>query len=164
MKRLSHLDSGGKAKMVDVALKQASVRCAVAACEIHMKSETFTLLKGGRLAKGDAFTVAKTAGILAIKRTAELIPLCHPLPLEHIEIRFFNRSQHDGVFIETEVHTTAKTGVEMEALTGAAVTALTLYDMAKSSDPGMIISSLHLVKKSGGKSDYQYSSRNHHGE
>ena len=150
--------------MVDVALKQASVRCAVAACEIHMKPETFALLEGGRLAKGDAFTVAKTASILAVKRTAELIPLCHPLPLEHIEIRFFNCPRHDGFFIETEVRTTAKTGVEMEALTGAAIAALTLYDMAKSSDPGMVISDLHLVKKSGGKSDYQYSSRNHHSE
>ena len=164
MNRLSHLDSRGQIKMVNVAPKQASLRCAVAACEIHMKPETFALLEGGRLAKGDAFTVAKTAGILAVKRTAELIPLCHPLPLEHIEIRFFNRSQHDGVFIEAEVRTTAKTGVEMEALSGAAVAALTLYDMAKASDPAMEITGLHLVKKTGGKSDYKYSSRNHHGE
>lgn len=164
MNRLSHLDSKGEAKMVDVAAKQSSVRCAVAACEILMKPETFALLQSGRLKKGDAFTVAKTAGILAAKKTAELIPLCHPLPLEHIEIHFFNRPQGDGVFIEAEVHTTAKTGVEMEALTGTAITALTLYDMAKSSDPGMVIGSLHLIKKSGGKSGYKYSSRNHYGK
>ena len=164
MSRLSHLDSRGKAKMVDVALKQPTIRCAVAACEIHMKPETFALLEGGRLAKGDAFTVAKTAGILAVKRTAELIPLCHPLPIEHIEFRFFNRPQLDGFFIEAKIRTTAKTGVEMEALTGVAIAALTLYDMAKSSDPGMVIGDLHLVKKLGGKSDYKYSSRNHYGK
>lgn len=164
MNRLSHLDSRGEVRMVNVAQKHATLRCAVAGCEINMKPETFKLLQEGRLKKGDAFTMAKTAGILAAKKTAELIPLCHPLPLEHIEIRFFNHPQREGVFIEAEVRTTAKTGVEMEALTGAAVTALTLYDMAKSSDPGMVIGNLHLIKKSGGKSDYKYSSRNHHGE
>lgn len=164
MSRLSHLDSRGKVKMVDVALKQASTRCAVAGCEILMKPETFELLLGEKLRKGDAFTVAKTAGILAVKRTAELIPLCHLLPLEHIEIRFFNRPHRDGFFIEAEVRTTAKTGVEMEALAGASIAALTLYDMAKASDPGMVITELRLIKKAGGKNDYKYSGRNHHGE
>ena len=150
--------------MVDVAPKPMSARCAVAGCEIHMRPETFEILQREGLKKGDAFTVAKTAGIIAAKKTAELIPLCHPLPLEHIEIRFFGRPQRDGVFIEAEVRTTAKTGVEMEALTGAAIAALTLYDMAKSSDPSMVVGSLHLIKKSGGKSDFKYSGRNHHGE
>ena len=158
---LSHLDEKGEAAMVDVGGKQVTERCAVAACEIQMSPETFRLLQNGLIKKGDAFTVAKTAGILAAKRTSELIPLCHPLPLEHIEIRFFEQPNNRGVFIESLVRTAAKTGVEMEALTGAMVAALTIYDMAKSHDPAMVITNLHLIKKTGGKSDYSVQSRNH---
>ncbi len=151
---LSHLNENGEAAMVNVGEKKATLRCAVAGCEIEMKPETFRLLQGGHLKKGDAFTVAKIAGILAAKKTSELIPLCHPLPLEHIEIHFLNRPQGDGLVIESEVRTTAKTGVEMEALTSASIAALTIYDMAKSYDPSMTIPNLRLVKKTGGKSDY----------
>ena len=161
---LSHFNENGEASMVDVRGKEITERCAIASCEIQMKPETFQLLQGGRLKKGDAFTVAKIAGILAAKRTAELIPLCHPLPLEHIEIHFLNRPHGDGVVIESEVRTTAKTGVEMEALTSTMVTALTIYDMAKSYDPAMVITNLHLVKKTGGKSDFYDQSWNHNGK
>lgn len=151
---MNHFNEKGEAAMVDVGPKMATERCAVASCEIQMKPETFQLLHSGHLKKGDAFTVAKMAGILAAKKTAELIPLCHPLPLEHIEILFFDRPQGDGVVIQSRVGTTAKTGVEMEALTAAATAALTIYDMAKSHDPAMVMTHLHLVQKSGGKHDY----------
>ena len=150
--------------MVDVGAKQPTRRTAVAACEIHMKPETLALLQSGKIKKGDAFTVAKTAAILAVKRTPELIPLCHPLPLEHIEIRFENNAGQNGVIIECEVSTTAKTGVEIEALHGAMNAALTLYDMAKSYDPGMTIQNIHLVQKKGGKSELNYPSRNSDGQ
>lgn len=151
---LSHLNEKGEAAMVDVGEKKVTPRCAVARCEIHMKPETFQLLHSGRLKKGDAFTVAKTAGILAAKKTSELIPLCHPLPLEYIEIRFLDQPSGQGIFVESEVRTTAKTGVEMEALTAAMTAALTIYDMAKSYDPAMIITNLFLIRKTGGKHDY----------
>jgi cyclic pyranopterin phosphate synthase len=149
--QLSHLNDKGEASMVDVGAKLPTERRAVAGCEVHMKPETLGLLKSGSLKKGDAFTVAKTAGILAAKKTAELIPLCHPLALDHIEIRFLDLPSGDGVVVESEVRTTGKTGVEMEALTAASITALTLYDMAKASDPGMVITNLHLIQKTGGK-------------
>lgn len=151
---LSHLNEKGEAAMVDVGVKQATQRRAIAGCEIRMKPETLFLLQNGRIKKGDAFTVAKTAGILAVKKTAELIPLCHPLPLEHIEILFSDLPTCSGIFIQSEVRTTAKTGVEMEALMGAVTAALTIYDMAKSYDPAMVITNLHLIQKSGGKNDY----------
>ena len=152
--------------MVNVGRKRATQRCALAGCEIEMDPETLRLLWSGSLKKGDAFAVAKTAGILAAKKTSELIPLCHPLPLEFIEIRFFNRAKDGGIFIESEVRTCAKTGVEMEALTGAMVAALAIYDMAKIQDPAIVITNLHLIQKSGGKSDYVFShpSGNHHGK
>ena len=158
---LSHLNEKGEAKMVDVGGKQPTERSAIAACEIQIKTETLQLLHSGRLKKGDAFTVAKIAGIQAAKKTAELIPLCHLLPLEHIEILFFDLPYGDGVLIESRVDTTAKTGVEMEALTAAMIAALTIYDMAKSYDPAMVITHLHLIRKSGGKHDYSvHQSRN----
>ncbi len=162
---LSHLDTKGEATMVDVGGKSATQRRAVAGCEIRMKPEALSLLQNGQIKKGDAFTVAKTAGILAAKKTAELIPLCHPLPLEYIEILFFDRPAGDGVFIRSEVRTTAKTGVEMEALAAAMTAALTIYDMAKSYDPAMVITNLQLIKKTGGKSDYSINqSRNSNSE
>ena len=165
-RKLSHFNHRGEASMVDVGRKAVTERRALAACEVRMKPETFKLLKGGNLKKGDAFTVAKTAGILAAKRTPELIPLCHPLPLDAVDIRFFDLPGEDGILIESEVRTSAKTGVEMEALTAAAVAALTVYDMAKSYDPRITVTGLHLIKKTGGKSDYDYphESGNHHGE
>ncbi len=150
---LSHLNEKGEATMVDVGEKLATQRRAIAGCEIHMKPETLSMLQSGQIKKGDAFTVAKMAGILAVKKTAELIPLCHPLPLDYIEILFFDRPVGGGIFVQSEVRTTAKTGVEMEALTGAMTAALTIYDMAKSYDPAMVINNLHLIQKSGGKND-----------
>jgi cyclic pyranopterin phosphate synthase len=157
MSTLSHLNSRGEAAMVDVGAKEPTRRKAVAMCEIVMKAATLQLLRNGKLEKGDAFAVARVAGILTAKKTHDLIPLCHPLPLEHIEVRFFDRSCGPGILIEVEVNATAKTGVEMEALAGAAIAALTLYDMAKASDPGMAVRNLHVVKKTGGKSDFHQS-------
>lgn len=151
---LSHLNQEGEAQMVDVGEKVPTSRCAIAACEILMKPETLLLLRSGKIKKGDAFTVAKTAAFLAAKKTSELIPLCHPLALDFIDIRFIDNEQGNGILIESEVKTTAKTGVEMEALTAAAVAALTIYDMAKAVDPGMQMTNLKLIKKTGGKSDY----------
>ena len=151
---LSHQNADGEARMVDVGAKIPTSRCAIAACEILMKPETLLLLRSGKIKKGDAFTVAKTAAFLAAKKTAELIPLCHPLALDYIDVRFLNSAEVNGILIESEVRTTAKTGVEMEALTAASVAALTIYDMAKAVDPGMNITNLRLIKKTGGKSDY----------
>ena len=151
---LSHLNAEGEARMVDVGAKMPTDRCAVAVCEILMKPETLLLLRSGKIKKGDAFTVAKTAAFLAAKKTSELIPLCHPLMLDFMNIRFLNNADGSGILIESEVHTTAKTGVEMEALTAASVAGLTIYDMAKAVDPGMKITNLRLIKKTGGKSDY----------
>ena len=151
---LSHLDANGEARMVDAGAKVSTSRSAIAACEIRMKPETFLLLKSGKIKKGDALTVAKTAAFLAAKKTPELIPLCHPLALDFIDVRFLNNAEGNGILIESEVQTTAKTGVEMEALTAASIAALTIYDMAKAVDPGMTITNLRLIKKTGGKSDY----------
>jgi cyclic pyranopterin monophosphate synthase len=153
-KILSHLNVDGEAQMVNVEEKAATARCAIAGCEIVMKPETLRLLRSGNLKKGDAFTVAKTAGFMAAKKTSDLIPMCHPLPVDFIEIRFFNKEDGQGLVIESEVRVTAKTGVEMEALTAASVAALTIYDMAKAVDPGMHITNLKLIKKTGGKSDF----------
>ena len=162
---LSHLNEQGEACMVSVISKNPTERCAVAGCKIRMKPETLVLLRSRNLKKGDAFTVAKIAGIMAAKKTYELIPLCHPLPLEQIEIRFLDGAGgDDSLLIESEVKTSAKTGVEMEALTAAAVAALTLYDMVKGYDPGVVIENLHLIKKTGGKSDYSFEGWNHNRE
>ncbi len=152
--RLSHIDRHGQANMVSIETKPVTNRTALATCEILMKPETLKLLKSGTLKKGDAFTVAQIAGIQAAKKTSDLIPLCHPLVLEHIEVRFPELPEEKGIRIEAEVKTSAKTGVEMEALSAASVAALTLYDMAKALEPGMLITRLHLVKKTGGKSEY----------
>jgi len=151
---LSHLDGQGFARMVNVTGKTPTKRIALAGCEISMKPETLELLTSGQIKKGDAFTISKIAGIMAAKKTHEMIPLCHPLPLEAIDIRFQDDRRRGLVFLECRVETTAKTGVEMEALHGAMLAALTLYDMAKAHDPGMVISNLRLIQKTGGKSDY----------
>ena len=140
--------------MVDVGLKTPTLRCAIASCDLIMKPETLLLLRRGKIKKGDAFTVAKTAAFLAAKKTSELIPLCHPLAIDFIDIRFLDNAEGNGISIESEVRITGKTGVEMEALTAASIAALTIYDMAKAADPGMTIMNLKLVKKTGGKSDY----------
>ena len=155
MNSFSHFNQNGEASMVDVSEKLITERTALASCWIRMKRETFQLLKSGAVKKGDAFTIAKIAGIQAAKRTAELIPLCHPLALDSIKISIFDRKEEDGFMIEAQVKSGSKTGVEMEALTAASFAALGLYDMAKSHDLSMAIEDLHLIYKKGGKSEFQ---------
>ncbi len=138
--------------MVDVSSKPDTVRQAIAHGEVVMKRETFDLIRAGLLQKGDVLTVAQVAGIAAAKRTADLIPLCHPLPISHISVKLDLDETLPGVTITASVRTTGKTGVEMEALTAVAVAALTVYDMAKAAEKTMRIQNIHLVEKHGGKS------------
>lgn len=161
--QLSHLASDGEARMVDVSGKSPTARTARAGCEIHMSPKTLAYLKSGEAKKGDAFTVAKVAGLAAVKKTGELIPMCHPLPVEFIAVHFSDLPGGCGVRIETEVKTHSKTGVEMEALTGAVIAALTIYDMAKSEEPSMVITGARLIAKTGGKSGYALESGHSHG-
>ena len=151
-KRLSHLDRSGRARMVDVSAKKDTAREAVARGTVRMQPETLALIQSGGVAKGDVIAVARLAGIMAAKRTHELIPLCHPLPLTHIDIDITPNEKESALQIEATVRTTAKTGVEMEALTAVAVAALTVYDMCKAVDRGMRIENVRLVRKRGGKS------------
>ena len=154
--KLTHIDERGRARMVDVSKKSSTVREAVADGRVRMRPETLALIRDNALKKGDALMAAQIAGIQAAKRTAELIPFCHPLPLEHISIDFDLDEEYPGVHIRAVVRTTGKTGVEMEALTAVSVAALTIYDMAKSAEKGMVIGETRLVKKTGGKSgDYE---------
>ena len=147
---LSHVDSQGRARMVDVADKDVTHRRAVAGSFIAMKPETLAMIVEGRAPKGDVIAVARVAGIMAAKRTSDLIPLCHPLPLTHASVDF--EPGEGGIRITAVAETDGKTGVEMEALTAAGVAALTLYDMCKAVDRGMEIGQLRLLSKSGGKS------------
>jgi len=149
---LSHLDSEGKARMVDVSQKAETVRTAIARGEVRMKSETFELIRSGLMKKGDVLTVAQIAGIQAAKRTAELIPLCHPLPLTSIAVTLDLEDSLPGVVISATVKVTGKTGVEMEALTAVSVAALTIYDMAKAVEKTMCIQNIRLIEKHGGQS------------
>jgi cyclic pyranopterin phosphate synthase len=141
--RLSHVDEAGGVQMVDVGAKPTSHRRATARSFVRMRPETAGQL--GALPKGDALTTAQIAGIMAAKKTAELVPLCHPLPLTSVDVRL--QVERDGVAIETSAETTAQTGVEMEALTAAAVAALTVYDMAKAVDGTMVVEDLRLLEK-----------------
>ncbi|MBI4770632.1 MAG: cyclic pyranopterin monophosphate synthase MoaC [Chloroflexi bacterium] len=152
MSQLSHLDETGRARMVDVGHKPDSERLAVARGEVRMKPETLALIRAGNLKKGDVLTVAQLAGVMAAKRTAELIPLCHPLPLTHIDVTCRLAGDLPGVEITATVRTTGKTGVEMEALTAVSVAALTVYDMAKAAEKTMRITNVRLVEKRGGQS------------
>ncbi len=151
-KELSHFDEAGRVRMVGVGEKEVTHRMARARARVVMKPETLEAITTGRLAKGDAFTAAKLAGIGAAKRTGELIPLCHPLPLDVVEVRFTWDRESGTVVVETEVSAHARTGVEMEALTAAMVAALTLYDMCKGADKGIEIRELVLLEKRGGQS------------
>jgi cyclic pyranopterin phosphate synthase len=151
-KRLSHLDKSGRPKMVDVTAKATTARIAVAKGNVRMKPATFKLIKSGGTAKGDVLSVAKIAGIMAAKKTPDLIPLCHPLLIGNIDIDFILDEADSTIEITATVASTGQTGVEMEALTAAAVTALTIYDMCKAVDRAMRIESIRLVRKSGGKS------------
>ena len=147
---LSHLDARGQARMVDVSAKPATAREAVARGRIHVAPEAMRLVRAGRLKKGAVEEVARLAGILAAKRTAETIPLCHPLLLTHVDVRL--RRRRDGFEIEASVRTSGPTGAEMEALHAVAVAALTVYDMVKAADRRMRIGEIRLVRKTGGKS------------
>jgi cyclic pyranopterin phosphate synthase len=153
--KLSHLDESGAARMVDVGAKADTERIAVAGGEVIMQPETLRLIRDGAIKKGDVLTVARIAGIMAAKRTSELIPLCHPLALAHIDVTLTLDEPGSRVVIQAAARTIGKTGVEMEALTAATVAALTVYDMAKAVDRGMRINNVRLLEKHGGKSgDY----------
>ncbi|MCW7754694.1 cyclic pyranopterin monophosphate synthase MoaC [Desulfobotulus sp. H1] len=152
MSELTHLDNEGRVRMVDVSDKQPSLRRARAEGSIHMKPETLSQILSGQGRKGNVLETARIAGIMAAKRTAELIPMCHPLILTGIRVDFTTDRNHNCIGIEAEVKTFDKTGVEMEALTAVAAAALTLYDMAKSMDKTMEISGIRLMEKEGGKS------------
>ena len=149
-KRLSHVAADGTAKMVDVSAKPDTSRMARATGSIRMTPETLDAIVRNVVAKGDVLGVARIAGIMAAKRTADLIPLCHPLPLSDIGVSLTPDSTLPGVRVEVVVRTTGKTGVEMEALTGASVALLTVYDMAKAMDRAMVISDISLAEKLGG--------------
>ena len=148
--RLTHTNDRGEALMVDVADKQVTHRRAVAGATIHMLPSTLAMIVEGRAPKGDVFAVARVAGIMAAKRTSDLIPLCHPLSLTHASVDL--EPMDDEVRVTATVETDGKTGVEMEALTAAAVAALTIYDMCKAVDRGMTVDALGLLVKEGGKS------------
>jgi cyclic pyranopterin phosphate synthase len=149
---LSHIDEQGRARMVDVSSKDDTRREAIARGRILMQPETLTLILAGEIAKGNVLTTAQVAGIMAAKRTSELIPLCHPLPVTGIDVELLPNQRESCVEISARVRTTAKTGVEMEALTAVTVAALTVYDMCKAVDRGMRITDVRLAQKRGGKS------------
>jgi len=148
----SHMDSDGNARMVDVSDKNDSLRTAIVRCLVRVSPETLNLLKENALPKGDVLTTAKVAGIQAAKRTADLIPMCHPLPISYVDIRFTVHDTDSTIELECEVRTTYKTGVEMEALVGVQTAAATIYDMCKAVQKDIIIDACRLVFKSGGKS------------
>jgi cyclic pyranopterin phosphate synthase len=152
MAKLSHLDNSGRPKMVDVGGKPDTVRQAVAKGTVKMQPSTFQLIMQGGVAKGDVLAVAQLAGTMAAKRTPDLIPLCHPILIDNIAVEFSPDEKAGIINITATVKSSGKTGVEMEALTAVAVTALTIYDMCKAVDRGMKIENIRLVKKIGGKS------------
>ncbi len=148
--RLSHVDERGRVQMVDVGGKPVTDRVAVARGHIAISPEALAAIREGRVAKGDPLNAARLAGIMAAKKTSDLIPLCHPLPLTQVVVALIEET--DGYGIEATVRTTARTGVEMEALTAVSAAALTLYDMMKAVDKRMVISGVRLVRKTGGRS------------
>ncbi|HSG26475.1 MAG TPA: cyclic pyranopterin monophosphate synthase MoaC [Anaerolineales bacterium] len=150
--KLTHIDEAGNARMVDVGAKPETERMAVAKGEVLMRQTTLDLIRKGAIKKGDVLTVAQVAGIAGAKRTADLIPFCHPLPLTHLEINFELDEQLPGVRITASARTRGQTGVEMEALTAVSVAALTIYDMAKAAEKTMKIQNIRLVEKRGGQS------------
>ena len=152
MNKLTHLDEAGRPRMVDVTQKPDTEREAVAKGIVRMQPATFGLLKEGKTKKGDVLSVAQLAGIMAAKQTPNLIPLCHPVLISDVRIEFSLDAKRSTVEITATVKSAGKTGVEMEALTATAATALTIYDMCKAVDRGMRIENIRLIKKSGGKS------------
>jgi cyclic pyranopterin phosphate synthase len=162
--RLTHFDRKGRAAMVDISAKPATERVATAKASVKMARSTLAMVKAGKAAKGDVLGVARLGGIMAAKRTHELIPLCHPLPLAQVAIDLVCDSRRSKIDITATCRLQGQTGVEMEALTAAAVAALTIYDMCKAVERGMRITDLRLVYKSGGKSGtYRASDRRKHG-
>jgi cyclic pyranopterin monophosphate synthase len=154
MTQLSHVDEQGRIRMVDTGGKQVTLRRAVASAKVLMTRETVSALREHRTPKGDPLEAARLAGIMGAKRTADLIPLCHPLPLTHVEVQ--GTVENYGVALTAEVSTNAQTGVEMEALTAVSIAALTVYDMCKALEKGMTITEIRLESKTGGKSgDYK---------
>ncbi|MGG6293138.1 cyclic pyranopterin monophosphate synthase MoaC [Leptolyngbya sp. AN02str] len=152
---LTHLDQAGQAQMVDVSAKAQTVRQAIAEGIVRMQPSTFEAIQSGNAPKGDVLATARLAGIMAAKQTANLIPLCHPLPLHKVEVTIESNAALPGYRIQAEVKIKAETGVEMEALTAVSIAALTLYDMAKALEKSIQIEAIRLVSKSGGKSgDY----------
>jgi cyclic pyranopterin phosphate synthase len=147
MKRLSHIDPEGEASMVDVSSKPIMSREAVASGEIRLQKETLRLIQSKTIIKGNVLAAARLAGIMAAKKTGELVPLCHPLPLTHCEVSFEIPKTQDHILIKASAKVAAQTGVEMEALTAVSVAALTIYDMCKAVDKNMQISRIHLVSK-----------------
>lgn len=155
-KRLTHLDEHGKANMVDIGAKPSNQRIAIAAGRVLMAADTLQLIRAGNLKKGDVLSAARIAGIMAAKRTAELVPLCHPIPIDRVALDFAYDDQGCAIDIEATVASTGKTGVEMEALTAVSVAALTIYDMAKAADRGMRLTDIRLIEKRGGaRGDYR---------
>jgi len=153
--QLSHLDQRGNARMVDIGSKNDSRRVAVAGGRVLMSAAAYELFRSGEISKGDVLGVARVAGIMAAKKTPELIPLAHPLLLTKVEVEFDRDDDTHCIMITATVETTGRTGVEMEALSAASIAALTIYDMCKSVDKGMVIENLRLLRKNGGKSgDY----------
>nr|WP_321514197.1 cyclic pyranopterin monophosphate synthase MoaC [uncultured Pseudodesulfovibrio sp.] len=148
----SHLDDDGNARMVDVSAKKDTQRTAIVRGVVRLAPETLRLLKENALPKGDVLTTAKIAGIQAAKRTADLIPMCHPMPISYVDIRFTVLDDESSIELECEVRTTYKTGIEMEALVGAQIAAATIYDMCKAVQKDIVIDACRLVFKSGGKS------------
>jgi len=152
MPTFTHLDEEGRVRMVDVSEKSATAREAVAQGIITMQPETFDLIREQKVKKGNVLETARIAGIMAAKKTAELIPMCHPLSITHVQVDFFPHPDTNSMRIEAVVRVVGQTGVEMEALTAVSIAALTIYDMCKSYDRAMTISDVYLLKKSGGKS------------
>ena len=152
MKRLTHFDKRGQARMVDVSAKSETKREAVASGSVSMNKETFEMIREGGTAKGDVLGVARVAGIMAAKKTSEIIPMCHPLNIASVTVEFEFDETRRRIGIEAKVKNTGRTGVEMEALTAVAATALTIYDMCKAVDKRMVISDILLREKRGGKS------------
>lgn len=152
MSNLSHLDNRGRAKMVDVSEKPVTERIAIASGEIVMKLKTLDLVRQSKLIKGDVLSVAKIAGIMAAKQTANIIPLCHPLPITYVDVNFLFDQELPGIIIQSTVRSNGKTGVEMEALMAVSISALTIYDMAKAVEKTMKIQNIRLTEKHGGQS------------
>jgi cyclic pyranopterin phosphate synthase len=156
MEKLTHFDEAGRACMVDVSEKDVTLRVAKAGATVYVNAETFALIEQGRMKKGDVLGVAQVAGIMAAKKNAELIPMCHPIAISGVDIDFFPNAETGAIRIEATVRCKGETGVEMEALTAASVAALTIYDMCKAAQKDMVIGAIYLISKTGGKSGEYY--------